>query len=136
MSLLFPRNSNNNYEAPFNKDAIIETIKEQLPEPWIWYTINTAMNPSCEYDLLIIRNKDIKEHIHHARQFSSFTDEIDCTYSIVLGIYVVDKFSSQKRFTTSTEESLVTATVEVNSARTLFDLIKEVDTKRGVIKNV
>lgn len=136
-SKTFPSNINNvNSNNNFNKEDIIEEIKEQLPEPWMWYTISESINSSCEYDLLVIRNKNVKEEISHTRPFASFTNVIDCIYSIVLGVCVVDKFSSQKKFNISTDESLVTATVEVNSARTLFDLIKEIDSKNEGIKNV
>jgi hypothetical protein len=131
MSLLFPRKSNGfNHDVAFDKDDIIDEIKEQLPDPWMWYTIN---NSDPKYDLLIIRNKDVREEISHTRPFSSVKKPIDSVYSIVLGINVVNTFSTQKRFDVSNENALVTAAIEINSSRTLFDIIKEIDSKAGGI---
>ena len=133
MSLLFPKNSNNfNHDVAFDKGDIIREIKEKLPEPWIWYTIENA-NP--KYDLLIIRNKDVREEISHNRTFSSVKKEIKSLYSIVLGIHIVDTFSTQKRFDKLNENALVTAAVEINSAGTLFEIIKEIDSKAGGIEH-
>lgn len=137
MSLLFPKNSNNfNYDEPFNKHDIIEEIKEKLPEPWMWYTINDCMDGIANpYDFLIIRNKEVTEEFTHTRPFSSVIRKVDSIYSIILGINVVDRFSSKKQFEMSLVDTLVTAGIEVNSAATLFAIIKEIDSREGGIKN-
>jgi len=138
MSLLFPRNSNIiNYNTIFNKEEIIEEIKEKLPEPWLWYTIGSSMDSpfNPKYDLLIIRNKDVREEINHHRPFSSFKNTVDSVYSLVLGVNIVDRFSTQKKFDIPEEDALVTAVVEVNSAVTLFNILRDMDSQPGGIEN-
>jgi len=136
MSLLFPKNSNDiQYNVVFDKADILEEVKEKLPEPWMWYTIKNAIVNEPAYDLIIIRNREVKEEISHHRPFSSFRNIVDSLYSIVLGVNIVDRFSSQRTFDTALEDPIVTAAIEVNSARTLFDIIKDFDGRNRGIKN-
>lgn len=129
-------NDEDPYEVKFDKDYIINDIKNRLPEPWMWYTINDSMNnenyPS--YDLLIIRNKKVKEEVLFEIPFRSIKKKIDSTYSIVLGINVVDIIKNlTNTFDTSMRDTLVTASIEVGSARDLLCVLREIDSCEGGI---
>jgi hypothetical protein len=130
---------NFDHDLPFDKKSIIERIKQELPEPWVWYTIGSCMEDDTvypTYDLIIIRNKDVIEEVNYSRTFSSMTKSMNNVYSIVLGINIVEKFSSPKEFDVPESTGLVTAGVEINSAATLFEIIKKVESKDGGISNV
>jgi hypothetical protein len=134
MSALFPKSTNKVQE--FNKEQVIEDIKNCLPNPWVWYTIGSCMeevdNPN--YDLVVMRTKEVTEDYTIARDMSRVDIRNQSLYSIVLGLYISDTFSVYNRFDTSCE--LVTAAVEVKSAFVLLDILKNIDAKIGGIKNV
>lgn len=124
-------------EETFDKESILQEIKQTLPNPWVWYTINDCMDEYGKpaYDLLIMRNKEISEEINfNGNPFSSVQSKFNNLYSVVLGVNVVDKFKSAKRFELTEEFS--TASVEVKSWRMLQDIIREIDAKGGGIRHV
>lgn len=96
---LYPKAFNTNNAHPiyvdFDKNKIIEEIKQRLPNPWVWYTMDTCMdevdNPG--YDLIIMRNKEVNEKNVINRPFQQVELMQQSLMSIVLGIYVVDTFS-------------------------------------------
>lgn len=125
------------YSYKFNKEEVIQSIKQQLHNPWVWYTLGDCMeevdNP--KYDLLIMRNKEVDEKVNINRPFSMNEFIKKRVYSIVLGIYVVETRSWDRMFDTTNE--FVTAAVQVNSASFLIDnIIGVVDNNEGVIANV
>lgn len=114
----------------FDKQSIIEDIKSRLPEPWVGYEIGNHMDV---YDLIIIRNKKVREEINYTRPFSSVNAPINSIYSIVLGINVVERFTTKKVFNVIPSDAFVTAEIEVTSASNLLDILKDLDSKPGGI---
>lgn len=135
MSALFPRNSNSvRKDDYFDKDAIVEEIKNQLPEPWIWYTVENCMgtNDFPTYDLLITRKKIVNEELRiDQNPFTSFRTVVEGTYSISLGIDVINKPSSIFEMS----DPLVTAGIQINSSKNLFDILRKIDNNPGGISN-
>jgi len=137
MSILFHQNSNitRRVEPPFNKENILEEIKNQLPEPWIWYTVHECMgnNDLSTYDLIITRKKNINEDLTIGRPGQPYRSLISTTYSINIGIEVVEEITCPNIID---NDYLVTASVQIKSSRELFNLLRNIDSKPGGIKNV
>jgi hypothetical protein len=135
MSNMLPRNSHIHKEVVFDKKAIIEEIKLQIPEPWVWYTVNDCMGDESfpVYDLVISKKKEVNEEISFdGNQFSSFKTVVKGMYSIVLGVDIIEK-TTHSKFEMS--DHLVTASIQVKSSREVFDILRRIDKKNGGINN-
>lgn len=137
MSIFFHKNSNaqRRIEDVFNKESIVEEIKNQLPEPWIWYTINECMggNNFPTYDLIITRKKSVNEDLTIGRLSQPYRSLISTTYSINIGIDVVEEVVCSGVID---NDHLVTAAIQIKSSKELFNLLRSIESKPGGIKNV
>lgn len=135
MSQLFSKKFKSSYI--FNKEEVLEDIKQKIPSPWVWYTLGVCMEEvdDPKYDLLIMRNKDVHEKITINRPWSISEREKTSVYSVILGVYIVETLSWNSIFDTTHE--FVTAAVQVNSSYFLLDnIIGAIDNNLGGITNV
>lgn len=135
MSILLHLNSNitRRSEAPFNKENVINEIKNQLPEPWIWYTVNECMgnNDLPTYDLIITRKKNVNEDLTVSRPGQQYRGLISTTYSISIGVDIIENITCDGIID---NDYLVTASIQVKSSKELFNLLRNIDSKPGGIK--
>lgn len=117
---------------PLNREEVLKEIKEQLPEPWMWHTVQTRIiegkaqhNPT--YDILVSRRKAVNEEIVHEVRFGQAQTEstLKSNYSIVLGVIISDDMVEY------IDDQLVTATVIIRSSDELLRMLKEIDNKGG-----
>jgi len=137
------RNPSSSEGEPFNKERIIQEIKEGLQPPWAWYKISERMPEYSQdehgkvipnFDIVITRQKEVVEHANLSENvFSATKSVIKSVYSITLGVRVVDEFSSTKKFDTTNE--FVTAVIEVNSWLSLKENLIKIDCLPGGIRN-
>ena len=119
---------------PLDKVEVLKEIKEQLPEPWMWHTIQTRIiegkaenNPN--YDILLSKRKAVNEEMVHEVRFGQAQNQsiLKSNYSIVLGVIISDDMIDY------IDDQLVTATVIIRSCDELLRMLKEVDKKGGGI---
>ena len=65
---------------PLNKENVLKEIKEQLPEPWMWLTIDDRiiegdLEKNPRYDILVIKKKNVNEEIVHEVRFGHESKE-------------------------------------------------------------
>lgn len=152
MSRLFRKNADGQPNEVFNKETILQQIKEQLPEPWFWCTIQSRLADeknhlaysSCVpkeavlnspiYDLIIMRNKNVNEEINYVTPFSAYDKNIHTVYSITMGIMV--KSPIEKKEILPIADDMVNISLIISSVTELFNYLKEVDSQEGGIKKV
>jgi hypothetical protein len=133
----FANQSSDTETVLFDKDEIIQEILENLPEDWIWFTVNKRMSDAIlpheeaiypRYDLIITSKKLVKEQKNTINPYSAANSEY--LYNINIGINVVPKIPIKNSF----KDELVTIAVEVSSCRQLLNFLEEVDSEFGGIK--
>jgi len=119
---------------PLNKENVLKEIKEQLPEPWMWLTIDDRiiegdLEKNPRYDILVIKKKNVNEEIVHEVRFGQAQPQsiLKSNYSIILGVIITDDMVEY------IDDILVTATVIIRSSKELFGMLREIDTRGGGI---
>ena len=117
---------------PLNREEVLKEVKEQLPEPWMWHTVQTRIiegkaeqNP--RYDILVSKRKVVNEEIAHEVRFGQAQTQttLKSNYSIVLGVIISDDMIEY------IDDQLVTATVIIRSSIELLNMLREIDKKGG-----
>lgn len=146
---LLGRDSNEaDEEIIFDKNDIIDDIKDHLPEPWIWFTISTRMEsdnayiPSASiilnvddcpfYDLLITKRINFAEQKNFINQLSIKNTGPQIYYNIILGININENNLRIKQ--NHMLDELVTLSVNISSSYELFDILEEIDVSQIGIK--
>jgi hypothetical protein len=135
-------------EIIFDKNDIIDDIKDNLPEPWMWFTINTRMVsdnayiPSVSnmldvdaapfYDLLITKRISFPEQKNFINQLSVKNTGPQVYYNIILGININEERPRVKQ--NHMLDELVTLCVNISSPYELFDILEEIDASQIGIK--
>ncbi len=105
-------------ESPkFDKERVIQEIKEGLEKDfpdWNWLT-----TPDYEFDLILIRNKMVREETVIRSQWSKYEKVDDRRYQIAYGVFVTqDEVFSQ---------DCAVVHIIIESARQIFNILRKHD---------